>query len=153
MAHRKQINAFLENNPSLDHSRYYRIVALGCMDAFITLPVGIFTMWQNTSLLEGDLWPGWAEVHEQISLVSSTSASYLRSHPEIKRGVIFNQWISVVCAIVFFLFFGVTADARAQYRRWFCVMATCFGFRSTGKGKAEVHPNIGPFRASPGALS
>lgn len=122
------MNLFLSSNTTLDHSRYYRAIILGCMDAVLTLPLSIFLMWSN-AVPEGPVqpWPGWTYVHDDFSKVRLIPAFIWRADRWTAFTVKWDEWVAVFCAVVFFLFFGISPDTRNAYQSLFWAIASRIG--------------------------
>ncbi|KAI0309293.1 GPCR fungal pheromone mating factor [Amylostereum chailletii] len=129
--HNKQFNDFLQSQRNLPRSRYLRILALGCIDAFGTLPIGILVFVVDVRSVD-DFWPGWSVVHSKADWPPQSFSTALWSQNKWSRiGLHFSQWINVADGVVFFLFFGLTGEARALYRRAFGRVVEKLGWRAS----------------------
>lgn len=57
------MNEFLSSSSTVNHSSYLRILALGCLDIFVTLPIGILGLVVDVKENVIVFYPGWTELH------------------------------------------------------------------------------------------
>ena len=124
--HRKEVNEFLGSNGSINHSNYYRILALGLLDVLLTLPISILGITVDAVQEPIDFWPGWAAGHADWSEIAQAPASLWQSIFWVNFTIRWDEWINTAFALVFFLLFGLTGEARAGYRRAFWAVAGLF---------------------------
>jgi len=135
---RKEIGEFLDSNQTLNRADYYRIMAVGCMDALILLPIGIYDM--VIDVLQGrplPFWTGWTFVHTDWEAYGLPTSSWDRSIWD-KLVLRWDEVINPALAIVFFLIFGLTKEARANYWSALYFFLRPLGIKSRTKAKAEV---------------
>jgi pheromone a factor receptor len=84
---------------------------LSAIDIIVTIPFNIwfFTTWSQSPLAP---WPGWAIVHSDWSQISFFTNAELRGAPKLFYQVEITRWMSVIYGFVFFVFFGVAAEAN-----------------------------------------
>lgn len=104
----------------LNQSQFFRIFALGCFDSFITLPITITRMVINIvrTVPQFTFYPGWTSIHSNWEPGLLPKSKWSIS----KLGVFeinWDEWVNPFYAMVFFGLFGLTADARKGYRRFF----------------------------------
>ncbi|KAI0317106.1 GPCR fungal pheromone mating factor [Amylostereum chailletii] len=79
---RRDLDAFFRNNGSLDRTRYFRVLAVGCLDILFTLPTRALLLFlqvaQGVSLGQYPFYPGWHFTHHSWAPVS-LPAAYWRS--------------------------------------------------------------------------
>jgi len=111
---------FYASSQSLTRRRYFRLMALSCMDALVTLPIGILTLCLAVIPASEIIpWPGWGRVHRGIGEIVVMSSEDWRT-TQLAIGIsIFGNWITVFWAILFFLLFGLSDDMRRRYRAAF----------------------------------
>ncbi|KAM5538788.1 hypothetical protein V8D89_007510 [Ganoderma adspersum] len=120
----------------LTTSRYYRLMVLAAANVLFTVPLTIYMIIIN---LRQDLYPyrGFADLHSNFGRVDSTAAVIWRQDPLSVTVINFRIWTPISCALFFFLMFGFTAEARAQYKRVLAWMTNPFGVARFGRGVAS----------------
>ncbi|KAI0308728.1 GPCR fungal pheromone mating factor, partial [Amylostereum chailletii] len=122
--HNKQLHEFLRSHRTMPRSRYFRLLTLGCVDAFITLPVGIMLLAvqlrspsnyglrpitvsvQLRSPSFAGFWPGWSIVHSKTDWPPQPVSAVEWGQTVWSRfGVYFDEWICVLDGVLFFAFF------------------------------------------------
>jgi pheromone a factor receptor len=98
---------------------------LSGLDLLITIPLNIyaFSTWFPISP-----WPGWAAVHSNFSHVERITAVEWRSDAGLLAAVEATRWTSVLYALLFFMFFGVGAEARKHYTSALKCVGKRFGY-------------------------
>jgi pheromone a factor receptor len=132
MKRRAQFNKLVESNPSLTMSRYWRLMGLASMEIVATVPLACYLLALN---IQGGVnpWISWASVHFDFSQINQYPSIVWRSWPMVD--VIAHEiarWSYVLCAVIFFAFFGFAAEARKNYRSAFDSLASIAG-RSRSK--------------------
>lgn len=112
------MNEFLSSSSSVNHSSYLRILSLGCLDIFVTLPIGILGLVVDVKENVIVFYTGWTELHTDWEPPGITKEMW-SSTPFGTFDVKWNQWVNVFFALIYFALFGLTAEARAKYRRAF----------------------------------
>ena len=110
-----QFSQFLSTNSSLTASRYFRLMALACTEILCTTPLAILSIVVNATAAPVAPWVSWEETHYDFSRVGQVPAVMWRGNHLIVLGLSLSKWSSVFCAFVFFLFFGLAAEARRHY--------------------------------------
>jgi hypothetical protein len=132
----RETNQFLQSNGSVTRLNYFRILALACVDIFLTLPLGIVSIVTEVIHEIHDPLPGfrfqfyygWGSVHSDWGPVAFT-------YSEVVEGGLwsifvhyFQQWTSPILAIAIFSLFGLTLEARTTYWRSICFVGKLFGW-------------------------
>lgn len=127
------MNAFLSTEDSTAtvprRSKYFRILAVGCLDIVITLPIGILLL--VVRIAQSSPFPfyqGWSYVHSPWGAVSVPAAAW-RSDFWSHFSVVYGEWQYPVFAVAVFAVFGLTGEARVMYRRAFCAAAGMCGVK------------------------
>lgn len=110
-----QFGRFLSSNSSISASRYFRLMALACMEMICTTPLGIFLIVLNATSRPVAPWISWDDTHGNFSRIGQYPAVIWRSDKPAAMACMMTQWSCVICAFVFFIFFGFAAEARKQY--------------------------------------
>ena len=110
-----QFSQFLSTNSSLTASRYFRLMALACTEILCTTPLAVFSMVINATASPVAPWVSWENTHYDFSRVGQIPAVLWRSDHLIVVGLTLTKWSGVICAFIFFIFFGFAAEARKHY--------------------------------------
>ena len=119
----RQLKELLSCNPSLNRSRYLRLMALSSVEILGTIPLGLLVM--VTDVKYGLItWATWEEFHRDYFLVRQYPSSIWRSIALLDFGHEFSRWSLVLCAFIFFAFFGLADESRQHYRLVYTWFAT-----------------------------
>jgi pheromone a factor receptor len=116
MRRRKQFKDLVTVSSNLTYSRYWRLVALASVDFCFTVPLAIWGIVQNTQTEQVYPWVSWADTHWGYSRVFQFSRVVLDLTPVAVVGLETTRWAAVLCAFVFFGFFGFADEAKKHYR-------------------------------------
>ncbi|KLO16520.1 STE3-domain-containing protein [Schizopora paradoxa] len=114
---RSQFRELLSQNKSLTVNRYFRLMALATIELICTIPFATYFIIINSS--GGQVFPykGWADLHFHWSFVGQFPATLWRLDHKAEIALELTRWLVVVCAFVFFAFFGFADEARRNYKR------------------------------------
>ena len=120
---RREINQFLASQSSMNGGNYFRILTLGAIDAFITLPLAIALLVARYSKTRTPLvfYPGWDAIHAHWE-PERIPAFLWKSNKWAVYSVRFDQLICPFLGITIFLLCGLHKEARAKYRRLFAAI-------------------------------
>ena len=124
---RNQCKDLISANVNLSYNYYWRLIALASVDFCFTLPLAIRAVVLN-SLAGVSPWVSWADTHSGYSRVFQTPRIVLDQHPILVYGYEITRWAPVLCAFVFFAFFGFAGEARRNYRLFALTIAKFLGF-------------------------
>ncbi|KXN85251.1 Pheromone B alpha 3 receptor [Leucoagaricus sp. SymC.cos] len=112
---RAQSKEMLSAYSNLTSSRYFRLMALAATDVIFTVPLGIYVIVNNA---RGQIppWISWADTHWGFSRVDQIPAMLWRANSRQAIGIEMFRWSTVICAIIFFLYFGFADEAIKNYR-------------------------------------
>lgn len=110
-----QFNEFLSSHKNLNTSRYLRLMMLAGIEMIATIPLASWVIANNVKVGVAP-WLGWNDTHYGFSRVDQFPAMFWRRIPGNVAGLEFTRWIPVICAFVFFGFFGFADEARKNYR-------------------------------------
>jgi len=117
MKRRKQFRDLVTATGNLTYNRYWRLVALASLDFCLTIPLAIWGIVQNTLWGEVHPWKSWADTHWGYSRVFQYPRVVLEQDPVVIVSLETTRWVSVLCALIFFAFFGFADEAKKNYRR------------------------------------
>ncbi|KIJ47232.1 hypothetical protein M422DRAFT_205956 [Sphaerobolus stellatus SS14] len=149
LRHRISFASHLRNSQSaISPNRYFRLMALAIIEITWDTGMNIYVLWFNIS---GGLrpWTNWDDVHSNFSRIGRFPRFLLPD--SLWQQYILQWWILPVSCVFFFIFFGFSGEALADYRTgisWVC--RTIFRrdpFR-TKPSKAVLLPIYTPHRAA-----
>jgi pheromone a factor receptor len=113
MARQREMKSILGSwTGGLDYKTYTRLFILSSFDIIIIIP---FNVWYFTTWFPIVPWPGWKVIHSDWHRIRQITAADLKINPQIFYKYEIPRWMGVVYGFVFFLFFGVGAEARKHY--------------------------------------
>ncbi|KAL0573614.1 a-factor receptor [Marasmius crinis-equi] len=112
---RKQINELLSRNTTMNSNHYIRLMCLAASDILFTVPFSTFIIAQDVKIGLSP-WISWEDTHFGFSMVLLEPAMFWRADKTNQSRVEFTRWAPVMCSVVFFGLFGLTARARKNYR-------------------------------------
>ncbi|KAI0317104.1 pheromone A receptor-domain-containing protein [Amylostereum chailletii] len=129
---RRDVDEFFRSNGSVDRPRYFRILAVGCLDILFVLPTGalavLVQITQEISFGKYPFYPGWYYTHHPWAPVSLSAAEW-HSDFWVRFDIILPQWLYPVLSILIFAIYGLRGESRATYRRGFWTAAGVLGFK------------------------
>nr|BDD37078.1 pheromone receptor [Rhizopogon roseolus] len=128
---RAQFMEFLAANKNLNSSRYFRLMGLAGIEVLCTIPLGAFVIYLNAAVSEVYPWISWANTHYDFSRVDQYASIVWRMDNLSVLSIELSRWFLVICAFVFFAFFGFADEARKNYRLAYVSVAQRVGL-STG---------------------
>lgn len=114
-ARRAQLAEFLSSNPSLTKHRYFRLMALSMTEMLFTVPIATFGMFLSLTRHDVRPWISWSDTHYNYSHVNLYPSILWRMDHLTTVTVEISRALPVVCAVVFFAFFGFAEEARRHY--------------------------------------
>ncbi|KAI0297142.1 GPCR fungal pheromone mating factor [Russula brevipes] len=125
--------------PGLNHDRYFRLMALSSTDIFLTIP--ITTYFIVLDVKRGVTpWISWSDTHSNYSRVVQVPGVVWKSDSRGSQALEMYRWSLVLCAFVFFAFFGFAEEARQHYRLVYNSLARRIGYR-TPSGSSNGLPH------------
>ncbi len=127
-----QFSQVMSSNRNLNRSRYFRLMALSSVDLLCTIPLGTYLMARFIEAHPAH-WKSWSHTHngKNYSRIVQVPASIWRAIPLAEFSLETSRWLVVLCAFIFFGFFGFADEARRHYRRAFNSLATRAGFSTS----------------------
>nr|AVI69657.1 pheromone receptor [Cyclocybe aegerita] len=133
---RSQFNELLSNHSNLTSSRYFRLMCLAGIEVLCTVPLGAYAVYLNAADHGIRPWKGWADTHAGFSRVDQFPAMLWRRDHITEISLELTRWLCVVCAVVFFAFFGFADEARKNYRSAIQSVAKKVGISTIGSFSA-----------------
>jgi len=125
---RSEFNQLLSGNNNLHSSRYLRLMGLACTELLFGIPWACYVCLYLNIRLGVNPWKGWADTHLNFSAVHQVPAVQWKSDHVRMVAMEMTRWSSVICAVIFFGFFGFADEARKNYRLAFYSCAKKIGF-------------------------
>ncbi|KAF7354317.1 STE3-domain-containing protein [Mycena venus] len=133
-------NHILRSNGSMSRTSYLRILALGCLDIIITLPISIINLVSFLPTFEGTsslpAYIGWKANHVDFAPFGVDYAD-LTDTPWDAFTTYFDYGQYAVLAIAIFVLFGMTPSARSAYWSHIISVGRVFGVKSQPKRRRQ----------------
>lgn len=110
---RSQFRQLISRNSDMTYSLYFRLMALAGTETLCTTAVTTAYVIINSTLLYP--WISWEDTHSDFHRADLILASIWRKRPLVAQRVELTRWLFVVCAILFFIFFGFAEEVRKLY--------------------------------------
>lgn len=124
---RREMGNFLRSYSNLSSSRYFRLMALSMMDTILTIPLSIFIIWVNTTDSQVQPWLGLADAHFGFSRVDQIPSVLWRLDRWTVITMEMDRWFIVICAFIFFIFFGLAEESFRNYTKVYWSIMRAFG--------------------------
>jgi len=110
---RIRLNELLSKHANFGSARYMRLMLLAGIDVMFTVPLSCYIIYINKEIVP---WISWDDTHWRFSRVDQIPALIWQSQPLVARALESMRWFFVMCAFIFFAFFGFAEEARKYYR-------------------------------------
>jgi pheromone a factor receptor len=121
-----QFKQYLAVNTDMNSYRYIRLMCLAGLEAICTVPLATYVMVRNIRVLRPVV--SWAAVHWRFSRVSQFPSMLWRYNKDAVFALELTRWSPVICAFMFFFFFGFADEARKNYRLAYTSVAKRLGY-------------------------
>ena len=125
----------MQSNSSVTRTNYFRILVLASIDLLLTLPIGVVTIVLSAIQLRTQgittFYSGWASDHTNWEPESYPYEEIVSLGASSLAPTYFVLWTSPVLALAIIALFGITAEARASYRRCACIVAERLGWKAS----------------------
>jgi len=128
MKRRKQFRDLVTANSNLTYSRYWRLVALASVDFCFTIPLASWGIIANSMWSQVHPWVSWADTHWGYARVFQFPRILIDQEPVVLYSLETTRWAAVLCAFVFFGFFGFADEAKKNYRLLASTVTKRFGY-------------------------
>ncbi|KZT28900.1 pheromone receptor Rcb3 B43 [Neolentinus lepideus HHB14362 ss-1] len=129
-----EFSQFISVHNNLTTSRYLRLIALAGVEVLCGIPLSIYSIWLNVTYTPVYSWTGWADVHFDFSRVQQVPALIWRLDPTLQASLESSRWFAVICAFVFFAFFGFADEAIRHYKLVYIFIAKRLGLNPAFPG-------------------
>ncbi|KAG2131852.1 STE3-like pheromone receptor [Suillus cothurnatus] len=134
---RAQFMEFFSVNENLSSCRFFRLMGLAGIEMLCTIPLSAYTIYLNATAQPVLPWISWANVHFNFSRVEQIPSVVWRSSGPAVLSIELSRWFLVVCAFVFFAFFGFADEARKNYCLAYVSVAKRMGLLTAGTVSPE----------------
>ncbi|TDL17303.1 fungal pheromone STE3G-protein-coupled receptor [Rickenella mellea] len=124
---RSKFNEFLNAEDSSGSTTHYvRLMLLSCTEIVFTIPLASWVLY--TAISNMGTYISWADTHYAFHVVWTYPSIIWRNDKALRTIIEFDQWITIVCAIVFIAFFTFAEDSRRNYGRIFYAVVERLGW-------------------------
>ncbi|KAJ7859226.1 pheromone A receptor-domain-containing protein [Mycena leptocephala] len=134
---RAQFKELLCVNKNLNLNRYVLLMVSASTDLLLTTPLSIWVLWVNMCVVGLSLWISWVDTHSNFSRVVQVPGIYWRADPYSVASLEPLRWATVVCALLFFAYFGF-AEAIKNYCGAFQFVAKRMGYSTANSGLSST---------------
>ncbi|KAJ6458070.1 putative pheromone receptor [Mycena vitilis] len=131
---RVQLKELLSSNNNLNLNRYVRLMCLASTDLLFTIPLSIWVLWVNVSVVGLSPWISWADTHSNFSRVLQVPGVFWRADVYTVASLETTRWATTACALLFFGYFGFADEAIKNYRTYFFTVAKRVGYTHASFG-------------------
>jgi pheromone a factor receptor len=103
---RAQFKELLSANKNLNLNCYVSLMALASTDLLLTVPLATFVLDSNVAIISLSPWISSADTHSNFLRGVQVPGIYWRVDPYSPASVETLRWATVVCALLFFAYFG-----------------------------------------------
>jgi pheromone a factor receptor len=128
---RSQFKELLSANSNLNSNRYFRLMCLAGIEVVCTIPLASWAMYLNIHTIHLFPYKGWANTHWGFSRVDQFPALIWHENRLLVLSLELTRWSPVICAFIFFIFFGFADEARKHYRLAYTSVAKRMGYTVT----------------------
>jgi pheromone a factor receptor len=110
-------------------SRYFHLMALAATEVFFKFPIALFGTISMIRSAPLKPWISWADTHQHSGQVRFTSYDLFSAQLHAKNFNNLGRWEDIGGAFLFFIFFGLSGEARQDYKRVFWQIMTPLGIK------------------------
>ncbi|EIN05671.1 STE3-domain-containing protein [Punctularia strigosozonata HHB-11173 SS5] len=140
--------ASLAMHENLNISRYWRLMALASVDLLLTIPLNSWVLWMDTVRQPVFKWVSWADTHSNFSRVVQWPRVIWSIDSMTVSALEVQRWSPIICAFIFFAFFGFAQEAKANYSRAYWSVARKFGHTKSTASTTRFSTGYGSSKPS-----
>jgi len=130
---RAEFNQMLAGSAGLNSSRYLRLMGMASVEFCLGIPWATIVLYFNihgsgASTSGVNPWISWENVHANFYYVGQFPAFEWKATHLAVITLELSRWSCVICAFIFFGFFGFAQEARKNYRLAFNSVAKKVGY-------------------------
>ncbi|KAH7887405.1 STE3-domain-containing protein [Phlebopus sp. FC_14] len=124
---RSRMTIVLRSNENISKAQYWRLMVLCIIQLMCTIPIDSYVV--SMSAAGDQVLPySWDSVHGNFSQVNQIPVEEWQSSAYGSALLETNRWLYVICAFVFFGFFGLGKEARMTYGQLLSIVLRRCGF-------------------------
>ncbi|KAM6493090.1 putative transmembrane pheromone receptor [Amanita muscaria] len=112
---RAEFSQILYCNTALSPNRYLRLMLLATLEIVFNVPISSYDLYLNATKVRIYPWNSWSDVHFDWYNINAYPAFLWRSDNSVVATLELTRWSPIICALVFFIFFGFAQEARKNY--------------------------------------
>lgn len=113
ISQRRRFQSLLQqNSPTLNSSRFFRLLAVSAFDMLVNTPAIVWTLSFQTRNIQPTL--SWADVHYNFGLVFNISEAQAQSARGAYYATMISHWLPLVASFAYFLCFGMHDGVLAR---------------------------------------
>ncbi|KAE9393918.1 pheromone receptor [Gymnopus androsaceus JB14] len=143
MKRRSQFKELLSANSNLNSNRYFRLMCLAGTEIACTVPLSCWSLYLNIHAEHIIPYDGWTVVHSDFSEVDQYPSIIWHLNPTLATALETTRWFVVMCAIIFFAYFGFADEARKNYRAAIGSVAKRVGLSTGGSFGSTLWSSTG----------
>jgi pheromone a factor receptor len=140
---RAQFKELLSVNSNLNSNRYFRLMCLAGTEILFTFPLSCWSIFLNATSDPIEPWKGWDDTHSDFSHVGQYPSVIWHLDKGEAISLETTRWFVILCAIVFFAFFGFADEARKNYRAAFDSVGKRVGLSTGGSFNSTFWSSTG----------
>ncbi|KAH0834106.1 STE3-domain-containing protein [Lanmaoa asiatica] len=129
---RAQFKEFLSTNRNLSSSRYFRLMGLAGVEILSTVPLACWSIYVNINSSPVQPYVSWDNAHADFGFIQQIPSVEWQAVPLQVASIETSRFFIVLCAVVFFAFFGFADEAKRNYRLAYMSVAKRVGLSTTG---------------------
>ncbi|KAI0034303.1 hypothetical protein K488DRAFT_69261 [Vararia minispora EC-137] len=120
-------------------TNYFRLLAIGCLDIVLTLPIACIGLFLDTRSSNNFVfYPGWDVVHSNFAPFSVPEEVWRTADFWPIFTIYFTPWYNVVLSLAIVAIFGTSAEAWDVYRHSYHAVTARLGFRSNAESNSTL---------------
>jgi len=144
---RKEFSELLASNSNLTFNRYFRLMAMACIEILCTVPLGIYVLTATPITYK---YVGLADLHLGFSRVRQFPLEEWEAIPGSRRIFSLNSWLYIAMSLLFFVLFGFAEEARRHYHSAYVSVAKTLGISTATASTSTGFTATGSKMASSG---
>lgn len=101
----------------MNADRYLRLMALASMELLVVLPLNLLSLVANLQNNKLQPWTGWDGVHHNFDRVAYVYRWVMELNRTFWVEFQISRWAIPASGLLFFIFFGLSIEARKDYAR------------------------------------
>ncbi|ESK91508.1 pheromone receptor [Moniliophthora roreri MCA 2997] len=129
---RTQFKELLSKNSNLTSNRYFRLMCLAGIEILCTIPLGSWAIYLDATASPVHPWISWEDTKWGFDRAELLPSLIWHLNDLMALSIELTRWFTVICALIFFAFFGFADEARKNYRAAYSSVTKHVGLSTTG---------------------